>query len=186
VDSVEENTWRNINRPHADLDLQAILTGMLEFAGQYTGVLTSETMLVEGVNLNDAVALETAEFLRNLKPQTAYLSIPTRPPSERAVRAPDEEELNRVYQIFSSRLAKVEYLTGYEGNAFASTGDLAQDLLSITAVHPMRDEAVMALLAKTGSDWDIIQEMIVAGQLREIEYAGRKFYVRRFHQGTSQ
>jgi wyosine [tRNA(Phe)-imidazoG37] synthetase (radical SAM superfamily) len=46
VDSVDERIWRRINRPHADLDLKTILVGMLEFASEYEGVLTGETMLV--------------------------------------------------------------------------------------------------------------------------------------------
>ena len=60
-----------------------------------------------------------------------------------------------------------------------------EDLLSITAVHPMRKEAVRELLAKTGSSWEIVQGMIDAGKLRESEYEGRKFYNRRFSHSTS-
>jgi len=184
VDSVEESIWRRINRPHIDLKLKTILTGMLEFASEYEGVLTSETMLIDGVNISDDNVLEVAEFLNELKPETAYLSIPTRPPSEEGVRAPNEGQLNRVYQIVSRQVARVEYLTGYEGNAFASTGDPVEDLLSITAVHPMREEAVRELLARTGSNWDIVQGMIDAGKLWESEYEGRKFYLRRFHRNS--
>ncbi|MEA3275017.1 MAG: radical SAM protein [Pseudomonadota bacterium] len=185
VDSVDETIWRRINRPHIDLELDAILSGMLAFKSKYRGVLTSETMLVDGVNTDDAVVSEVAEFLHKLRPQNAYLSIPTRPPAERGVRAPHPERLNRIYQIVSRRVAEVEYLTDYEGNAFASTGDATEDLLSITAVHPMREEAVRELLAKTGSPWDIVQGLIDAGKLRETEYEGRKFYVRCFHRSPS-
>ncbi len=125
------------------------------------------------------------EFLHKLKPQKAYLSIPIRPPAEGGVRAPDEGRLNRIYQIVSHRVAEVEYLTGYEGNAFASTGDPTEDLLSITAVHPMREEAVRVLLSRTGSVWDIVQGLIDAGKLRESEYEGQKFYVRCFPRSMS-
>ena len=185
VDSVDENIWRRINRPHTELELKTILAGMLEFASEYEGVLSSETMLVDGVNVGDAAVLEVAEFLQQLKPHTAYLAIPTRPPAEGGVHAPDEEQLNRAYQIVSQHVDRVEYLTGYEGNAFASTGDTVEDLLSITAVHPMREEAVRELLAKTGSAWEIVQGMIDRGKLREIDYEGRKFYIRCFPRSTS-
>ncbi|MFO8079490.1 MAG: hypothetical protein R6V07_04200 [Armatimonadota bacterium] len=40
----------------------------------------------------------------------------------------------------------MKVLIGYEGNAFASTGNVAEDILSITAVAPMRREAVQDLL----------------------------------------
>jgi wyosine [tRNA(Phe)-imidazoG37] synthetase (radical SAM superfamily) len=185
VDSIDENIWQRINRPHTELELKTILAGMLEFASEYEGVLTSETMLVDGVNVDGSAVLEVAEFLQKLKPHTAYLSIPTRPPAEGEVRAPDEEQLNRAYQIVSHHVDRVEYLTGYEGSTFASTGDPVEDLLSITAVHPMREEAVRELLARTGSAWEIVQGMIDTGKLRESEYEGRKFYNRRFSRSTS-
>ena len=73
----------------------------------------------------------------------------------------------------------MEYLIGYEGNAFASTGNAVEDLLSITAVHPMREEAVIEMLRKAKTDWNIIAELIEGGKLAETEYQGKKFYVRK-------
>jgi wyosine [tRNA(Phe)-imidazoG37] synthetase (radical SAM superfamily) len=114
-----------------------------------------------------------------LKPDKAYLAIPTRPPAEASVSCPSEHSLNRAYQIFSERLSSLEYLIGYEGNAFASTGDARQDLLSITAVHPMREEAVRELLRKADSSWEIVSKLMENGDLTELEYQGKKFYMRR-------
>jgi len=54
--------------------------------------------------------------------------------------------VNRAFRIFAEKVKHVGYLIGYEGDAFAFTGDIEQDLLSITAVHPMLREAVDALL----------------------------------------
>jgi hypothetical protein len=47
------------------------------------------------------------------------------------------------------RLSGVEYLIGYEGNAFACAGNVQEDLLSITSVHPMREEAMAEFLKKS-------------------------------------
>ena len=80
VDSVDETIWRRVNRPHVDLELDAILAGMLEFEREFKGILTNETMLVGGVNVDDGVVSEVAEFLHKLRPEKAYLSIPIRPP----------------------------------------------------------------------------------------------------------
>jgi wyosine [tRNA(Phe)-imidazoG37] synthetase (radical SAM superfamily) len=178
VDTVDTSTWRLINRPHNTLDLTTILNGMLAFASDYKGVLTSETMLVDSINTSDDLLVKVANFLGELAPDTAYLSIPIRPPTVESVRIPDEDRLNRACQIVSHQVARVECLTGYEGNAFASTGDPVRDVLSITAVHPMREEAVRELLAKTASPWSLVQEMVEDGRLRECSYEGRKFYIR--------
>jgi len=179
VDAVEEETWRRIDRPHGRLQLPTILEGMLRFAGVYAGTLVTETMLVAGLNDGEGHLRQVAGFLARLRPATAYLSIPTRPPAEAWVRSPDEETLNRACQLLSEQVGQVEYLIGYEGDAFAFTGDVEADLLSITAVHPMREDAVGAFLARAGADWAVIYRLIERGQIVETVYEGRRYYGRR-------
>ena len=181
IDSVREDIWRKIDRPHGTLPFASILEGMLEFAKGYLGELVTETMLVRGVNDVDEQGKEIAEFLAQLKPAKVYLSIPTRPPAERWVQAPGEEVINRVYQIFGNRIDGAEYLIGYEGDAFAFTGNVEEDLLNITAVHPMREEAMEKFLERAETDWSVINKLISRGQLVEVEYEGKRFYLRRLH-----
>lgn len=179
IDSPSEEVWRRIDRPHRALRLSSILDGMLEFARTYKGELVTETMLVEGVNDNDEHVQEVAGFLARLKPARAYLAIPTRPPAELWAHAPSEETIVRAYQLLGEKVAQAEYLIGYEGNEFASTGDLQGDLLSITAVHPMREEAVSEFLARARADWSIVDGLITRGQIVEMVHEGCKFYTRR-------
>ena len=176
VDSVREEVWRRVNRPCRSLRLKRILDGMLEFAGAYRGELVTETMLVGGVNDNEGLV---GDLFTHLKPSTAYLSIPTRPPAEEWVRAADEKAVNRVYQVLRERVDRVEVLIGYEGNTFASTGNVEEDLLSITSVHPMREDAVDAFLERAGVDWTVVHGLIAKGRLVEIAYEGHKFYMRK-------
>lgn len=65
---------------------------------------------------------------------------------------------------------RVEYLIGCEGNAFAFTGRVEEDLLSIAAVHPMRKEAVKEFLRKAYPDWNVIEELLREGKIVEVEY----------------
>ena len=180
VDSTREEIWRPIDRPHRHLALEAILEGAEEFASTFGGQLVTETMLVRGINDGPDHLTKVATFLSDLHPSVAYLSIPTRPPAEDWVLPPTVENLTQAYLILSERLEDVEYLIGYEGDAFASTGDPRQDLLSITAVHPMRREAVSKLLERAKADWAVVEELVEGGLLAETRYAGNIFYVRRF------
>jgi wyosine [tRNA(Phe)-imidazoG37] synthetase (radical SAM superfamily) len=179
VDAVSKETWRRVNRPQKTLKLEDVLDGMLRFADAFKGNLTTETMLVGGFNDNSAEIERVARFLRRLRPGKAYLAIPIRPPAEKAIVVPGEEAVNMAYQIFREGLSDVEYLIGYEGNAFASTGNAKDDLLSITAVHPMREDAVAELLNKAGDDWQSVRELIDDGSLVRLEYRGKSFYTRR-------
>jgi len=178
IDSTREDVWRRTNRPYRTLRLTSILDGIREFANAYNGELVTETMLVKDVNDDGERLEEVADFLAQLKPTRAYLAIPTRPPAERWVKPPDEKVVNQAYQIFSRKVERVEYLIGYEGNAFAFTGNVEEDLLSITAVHPMRQEAVSALLSNAKADWRVVDKLITEAKLVKTEYDGKMFYMR--------
>jgi wyosine [tRNA(Phe)-imidazoG37] synthetase (radical SAM superfamily) len=179
VDAVSEEIWRRTNRPHKSLKLEAILQGMLEFAQEFEGQLTTETMLIKDINDDLDEIKRVAEFISVLKPARAYVAVPTRPPAER-VEPASEQPVNAAYHIFTERLGRVvEYLIGYEGNAFACTGNAQEDLLSITAVHPMREDAVAEFLKNAGTGWETVQNMIEDHSLVELEYQGKKFYMRK-------
>jgi len=179
MDSVQEETWRKVNRPHGTLQMDSILDGALQFASQFEGELTTETMLVRGVNDDDDQIRDVARFLARLEPAAAYLAIPTRPPAEEWVHPPAEDVINRAYQLLSDTVDHVEYLVGYEGNAFAFTGHVEEDLLSITSVHPMREDAVDEFLARAGADWAVVHRLVGQDRLVETEYGGHRFYLRK-------
>lgn len=179
VDTVNQETWHRLNRPRKSLQIERILEGMVRFASDFTGELATETMLIQGINDNAGEMERVADFLARLKPAKAYLAIPTRPPAEKTIIAADEQAVNLAYQVFGNRLNEVEYLIGYEGNAFSFSGNIEEELLSITSVHPMREEAVTELLKKAGSGWELVDKLIKDGNLVEVEYRENRFYMRK-------
>ncbi|MFW6150432.1 MAG: radical SAM protein [Chloroflexota bacterium] len=178
VDAADEDTWRHINRPHGSLGLDRIQAGAREFSAAFRGELATETMLVHRVNDAPEQMDAIADFLGQLELSTAYISVPTRPPALPDATAASEDALTTAHQVFLTRVPAVELLTGYEGNAFAYTGDARADLLSITAVHPMREDAVRELLQRCGADWHVVQDLVNGGQLKQAAYQGRTFFLR--------
>jgi len=179
VDAVSEECWRQIDRPHGALKLKDILKGISTFSNMFKGTLVTETMLIKSVNDSPNEISRIVNFLTDIHPNEVYIAIPTRPPAEKWVNPACEHSINRAYQIFTKKLDKVEYLLGYEGNAFAFTGDAEDDLLSITSVHPMREDAINEFLLKSNTDAHLIKRLITEGKLVETEYNGKKFYIRR-------
>ncbi len=179
IDSVLEHTWRRINRPEKSLSLHFILEGISEFSYRFQGRLVTETMLVREINDNQESIQKTADFIARLAPSACYISIPIRPPAENWVKQPKEKALINAHQIFSNKVDSTELLIGYEGNAFASTGNIQKDLLSITAVHPMRRDAVERTLDKTNGTWNDVLVLIKKGLIVETEYQGKFFYSRK-------
>jgi wyosine [tRNA(Phe)-imidazoG37] synthetase (radical SAM superfamily) len=137
-------------------------------------------MLIRDINDDSQHIERVADFLAQLKPSRSYLSLPIRPPADRWVQSPSEEVVNQSYNLFKEKIDQVECLIGYEGNAFAFTGNVEEDLLSITSVHPMREEALKDFLKRAKSDWSTIVKLINKRQLVETDYKGNKFYIRKF------
>ncbi|MGB9682029.1 MAG: radical SAM protein [bacterium] len=179
IDALTDEIWHKINRPYRTLSHNEILNGMIHFSESYKGFLATETMLIKGINDNEQELEKIAEFLAKLKPNKAYISIPTRPPAEKKVLPPEEYKINIAYQIFNQMGINSEYLIGYEGNEFSSTGNIEEDLLNITAVHPMKEPAVKELLQKHNSKWNVVDKLISNGKIVKLEYRGESFYMRR-------
>lgn len=183
VDAMDEALWRKVDRPHKSLDFEKVAAGMLDFAGSYTGQLNTETMLIHGYNDSEAVLRKNSSFISRLDPEIAYIAIPTRPPADSKVLPADERQLQLAWKIYAEKIKNVEMLIGYEGNAFASTGDFEQDILSITAVHPMREDAVMELLKKTGTHKSLLDRLVREDKLVVNSFSGERFYLRKLKKG---
>jgi len=177
-DAVREKTWKKINRPHGKLKLSEIHQSMKKLSQEYEGELVTETMLVKGVNDNRGDLERNAEFIAQLDAFKSYVSVPTRPPAEDYVETPTPQKINMAVQIYKERNIKTEYLIGYEGNKFSSTGDIKKDMLNITAVHPLKEEAVKELLKKCDGKWSQIEELIEKGLIVETEFNEAKYYLR--------
>lgn len=178
IDSVDENIWRKINRPHGSLDLKKIVTGIKEFASVFKGMLVTETMLVKSLNDNIESLSKTAQIISEINLHKAYILAPTRPPAEVLVKKPSVESINTAYQIYSSLIHNVELIAYNEGTDFSFSSDAEKELLSILAVHPMRKDAVDNFLSRSNSTWDLINNLIREKQLKEVTYSGNTFLIK--------
>ena len=186
IDAISEDVWHKIDRPHGSLNFSTILNGVKLFTKEYSNFLAVETMLVKGINDSDDELRKISKFAKILNPDKVYISIPTRPPAEVSVEAPNEERLNMAYQIFTADGLSVELNTGYEGNEFSSTGNIGEDVLNITAVHPMRKDAVEDLIIKSSGSWEDIKYLVESGKLLMSEFEGNIFYMRNLKEWRKQ
>lgn len=180
TDTFNEHIWKKLNVPHKSLSIEKIIKGLKNFSASFNGILTTETMLIKGINDADAELTNTARMIEELAPEKAFIAIPTRPPAwEKAVSA-DEKAVARAFHIFQKHIRSVEMLTGYEGDAFASTGHFQEDILSITAVHPMREDAVLKLMHKTEGNEETLNSLLQENLLERVRYEDHFYYLRKF------
>ncbi|RLF60046.1 MAG: radical SAM protein [Thermoplasmata archaeon] len=179
IDAINKDIWKKIDRPYKSLKLDRILDGISKFSRAFDGDLVTETMLIKDVNDSEKELEAIADFISGLNHKKSYISIPIRPPTEKWVKPADEQEINTAYQIFKEKEIDVEYLIDYEGNSFAFTKNVEEDLLSITSVHPMRREGVEVFLQKANANWEVINKLLGENKLIKLQYHGKDFYMKK-------
>lgn len=181
VDTLQQKTWKKINRPSKFIDFHQYLNGVQAFSQSYKGQLYTETMLVDSLNDAQNELIPTAAFLTQLKPATSFLLIPTRPHAERYVKAPQIFRLLEAQKIFFKYGLKTELLNEFEGDNIGITGNAYEDILSISAVHPIREDVMKKLLEKNNSDKQVLESLINEKLIRSVTHQGEKYYIRYYH-----
>lgn len=180
VDSAIPNVRKKINRPVPRLSFDNYYEGLTLFSSAYTGVLVTETMLVQGVNDTLDGLEKTASLIKELNPDISYISIPIRPPALHTVKLPDEKTINMAYQIYLEKGLNVELLVAFEGVDTGYTGNAKDDILNMCVVHPIREETMSEILNKNKADQCVVEQLIIEGQIKRVEYKGKMFYLRNF------
>ena len=179
IDSVQEKSWRFINQANEYLDLNKVLTGIIEFSNDFKGDIISETMLIDTIDYD---FVKIANFLKNIQNlKKCYIAIPTRPPSFHWVKPAKETIINKAYQIIHDTLGDnmIELLLGYEGDNFYLSKDIINDILSITAVHPIKESILRSIIERTDNNWNIVEELLDTNQLKKVSYNKDNFYLRK-------
>jgi len=89
--------------------------------------------------------------------------------------------LNQAWQIFNDMNINTEFLTGFEGTNTGFTGNIYEDILNITAVHPLREDSLIKLLQSDNADFGVVDSLIRQRLIRISVYGGEKFYMREYH-----
>jgi wyosine [tRNA(Phe)-imidazoG37] synthetase (radical SAM superfamily) len=170
VDTVDERTWRQLNRPVRRLDLAVVLAGVRRFAEEFHGYLATETMLVSGVNDDEESARSVAGFVRSLDPSHAYVSVPVRPSTVPWARPPLADVALKAADAFAGTGLPTTLLRSDQAEAgFAPSPDAIEGLIGILAVHPMTERAARDYVTRAGGEWRRVEELIDEGAIVRVE-----------------
>jgi wyosine [tRNA(Phe)-imidazoG37] synthetase (radical SAM superfamily) len=178
IDTLDENEWKVLNCPHPLLKMDRIIKGIESFRTNYKGILTTETMLLDGYNTGSDSLIQTATFIANLQPHKAFLSIPIRTPALKSAKIPPVNTLDYACKIFKLAYEESEFLNYYESNDFYFSENIENDFLKTIDVHPMRKDAVEKYLNDNNKNWDFIDNLLMNNKIKEYFHNGNTFYIK--------
>jgi len=114
LDAVSKDVFKQINRPHPELDIEKIIAGLKVFRKEFRKSIWLEIMLIRNVNDSPGELKKMAEIVADLGVDKIQLNTVTRPPSETTAGRLDEGELAEVCKLFGPAC---EVICSFEGSA---------------------------------------------------------------------
>lgn len=175
VDTVNDDTWVKLNRPHNRLRYDLILNGIEQFSKRFRGTLTTETTLIKNFNDTAEEIEYLAKFLNSFRHKASYFMTPIYPPQETFAVSPSEETLKYLSGIIQEKIKNSIMLCCPETDEFFATDDFENELLGLLEMHPVNETAVKTF-ALANSKIDKLNELIELKLIKQLENNGKKYY----------
>ncbi|NLT38461.1 MAG: radical SAM protein [Methanomassiliicoccus sp.] len=175
VSAGDEVTFRRLHRPHRKFTFSRTLEGLVDLRRTFQGEIWAEVMLVRGINDSQQSLDNIRDAIRLIGADRTYITVPTRPPADGRISAPEPEVLRRALDSLPGAVD----MTGPEAGTFeARSGDPIDHLLAIVANHPLREDQVVGILSSRYSERDVadVVKMLVDEKKLERKQYGRTFF----------
>ena len=142
LDAIDEESFRNINRPYKKIELEKVLNGLRIFSENFKGQLWLETMVIKDINDDTDSLLKLKEMLDTIRYDRLYINSPVRPPAETFVEEPIRENIKKAVDILGG--ISIEQLVS-EG-FYSEIDDDYKAIRSIIKRHPMNQFEIQSFL----------------------------------------
>jgi len=96
LDAGDEQTFQKIDRPHRDINIEKVVSGLVEFRKEYAGRIWLEVFIVDGVNTGDKQIAAIKSAIEKIAPDKVQLNTAVRPTPEAGVGRVDADTLQRI------------------------------------------------------------------------------------------
>jgi len=96
VDTVSEDIFVKLNRPHSDLNVKTVIDGLISFKKILKKQLWIEFFLVPGINDDENEIKSINEVLKSIHPNSIHVNTLDRPGAEKWVQAADKDKLKKI------------------------------------------------------------------------------------------
>jgi wyosine [tRNA(Phe)-imidazoG37] synthetase (radical SAM superfamily) len=127
LDAGDERTFQKINRPHRDISIEMLISGLCEFRKEFAGQLWLEVFFVDAVNTDAEQIAKIKTVIERISPDRVQLNTAVRPTAETTIRKLDADKLSSIAECLGpnceiiadfSPASDSEFLSGEESESF--------------------------------------------------------------------
>ena len=147
LDAADMKTFGKINRPHKDIDVEMLVSGLCKFRQEFTGQIWLEVFLVDGVNTDHEQIAGLTELITRISPDKVQLNTAVRPGTEKNVCKVPEEKLRAIAAKLSP-------------NSDIIADFSPQRHTASTSQSQIREEAVLSMLMRRPCSLDDVSSAL--------------------------
>ena len=144
LDAVTPITFRTMNRPHGSLQIDKIISGLVDFRKEYRGQIWLEIVFCKAINDWKEEVAKLREVVEEVEPDRIQLNTPVRPPAEDFASPLSWEDLEVVKNRFGEKAEIISETTIPMGESSDSAKD--GEILNLLRRRPCTAEDVSKAL----------------------------------------
>ncbi len=134
LDAGDEQTFQKVNRPHRDISIENLISGLCAFRDEFAGRIWLEVFFVEGLNTEAGQIAKIRDAIELIRPDKVQLNTAVRPTAEADIKRLDAEKLQAIAARLGPKCEVVaDFSLSHHGRGLENK---AEDVLSILKRRP--------------------------------------------------
>ena len=134
LDAGDKETFQKVNRPHRDISIENLISGLCAFREEFAGRIWLEVFFVEGLNTEAEQIAKIRGAIELIRPDKIQLNTAVRPTAEADIKRLDAEKLQAIAARLGPKCEVVaDFSLSHHGRGLENK---AEDVLSILKRRP--------------------------------------------------
>ncbi len=134
LDAGDKQAFEEINRPHKDIIIENLISGLCVFRNEFAGSIWLEVFLIEGLNTDARQIAKIKNAIKRIQPDKVQLNTAVRPTTHAGIKRVDTEKLEAIAAELGKKCEVVaDFSQGRCGKHIESK---AEDVLSMLKRRP--------------------------------------------------
>ncbi len=136
LDAVLEKTFKKINMPHKNLNIDEITNGIISFSNEFKNDIWIEILFVKGVNdsIKDIDAL--CNVLEKINASRIQIGTVDRPPAYSTAKKLSNKEMMDIYVYMSSKIGNIDIIGSFNKENDAFYDDIERSVIKMINIRP--------------------------------------------------
>jgi len=169
LDAGDQKTFEKINRPHPDINIEKVISGLCELRKQFAGQIWLEVFLVDSINTEAQQLSSIKRAVELICPDKIQLNTAVRPTADASVKPPDTRRLRDIADFFGP---KCEIIADMAKLPLPDSGDkdTAEKSAQFSADDTRAMETVLSMLKRRPCSLDDISSSLGIHHNQAVKY----------------